>query len=260
MKNKLSGREQEVYFNLEVGMIYDVNAILNLVHLKKNYLPAVLSSMNRKGWLTRLKRGVYLVNSPKLKVLTDPFLAATNIFRGYLGFSSALYIYGAMDEYPSTIFVCTRETSALRSLSGSIEVKAVALGVRATGEVPFNGYFVSSKAKTLYDNFYLPEYSGGYSNLIAAIPRLNLDSDDWKMFLFYAKKFGKSGFCRKVGFLLDTLNSFASGIVPESVLKGLNFGKQVVKLGNGHNGKFIRKWHVVSYIGEGDLFGKMDYG
>ncbi len=260
MKNNLSKTEQEIYFNLGQGEIYDILTISGLVHLKKRTLLVLLARMNKKGWITRLKKGIYLVNAPNLKTLKDPFLAALNTFNGYLGFSSALYVYGAMDEYPSAIFVCTQRTSASKTLNKTIEVRAVALGKRATGAVSFKDYFVSSKSKTLYDSFYLPQHSGGYSNILAAIPRLDLSDDDWKTFLFYAQKFGKSGFCRKVGFLLELLNHVSDGAVPSDVLKGLNLGKQLVKLGNGRHGKFIKKWHIMDYIEEKDLMGKIYHG
>ncbi|MGC8516828.1 MAG: type IV toxin-antitoxin system AbiEi family antitoxin domain-containing protein, partial [Candidatus Acidifodinimicrobium sp.] len=96
MKNNMSHQEQEIYFSLEPGNIYDTKLIKELVNLKRGGLPIFLSRLVKKGWLTRLKRGVYEVNFPYEKTQTDAFLIALNIFGGYLGFSSALYVYGAM--------------------------------------------------------------------------------------------------------------------------------------------------------------------
>jgi predicted transcriptional regulator of viral defense system len=260
MKNNMSHGEQEIYFSLEPGNIYEVRLIKNIVRLKKETLLILLSRLVKKGWLTRLKKGVYVVNFPDGKMLTDPFLTALNIFGGYLGFSSALYVYGVMDEYPSTVYVCTSKKSALRVYDKNIEIKAVALGKRATGAVYLKNYFVSSKGKTLYDCFYMPEHSGGYSNILAAIPRLKLSSYDWKVFLFYLKKFGNGSLSRKIGFMLEILNNSVNGAVPLGLLKELNVGKQITKLGRGDHGKFIKKWGIVNYIPKKDLLGKLTYG
>ena len=256
----MSHMEQDIYFSLEPGNIYDAQLIKNIIPIKKETLRILLSRLVKKGWLTRLKKGIYEVNFPDGKTLTDPFLTALNIFGGYLGFSSALYVYGAMDEYPSTVYVCTLKKSALKIYDKNIEIKAVALGKRATGMVYLKNYFISSKGKTLYDCFYMPEYSGGYSNILAAIPRLKLSRYDWKVFLFYLQKFGNGSLSRKIGFMLELLNSSVKNAVPQELLKELNVGKQIIKLGGGDHGKFIKKWGIVNYIPEKDLLGKITYG
>jgi predicted transcriptional regulator of viral defense system len=260
MKNNyLSHGEQNIYFALKPGQIYDIDFIASSVGIKRRILITLLSRMARKGWITRLKRGKYLVNSATGAGSNDYFSIATMIFGGYLGFSSALYVYGAMDESPYTIYVCTRNKSATTTMQNT-EIKAVALGRRATGMTYFNGYFVSSKAKTLYDCFYMPRFSGGYSNVLAAVNRLDFGKSDWKDFIFYVKRFGNPSFSRKTGFLLWLLNENSpTKIVPENVLDELNTGKKIVKIGKGTKGKFNKKWGIVNYIAEDDVLGKIPW-
>ncbi len=255
-EKQISHYEQEIYFSLKEGGIYDIDFIRQLVKMKRETLLVLLSRMQKKGWITRLKKGMYVVNSPNSTQLNDPFLAALRIFGGYLGFSSALYIYNLTDEQISTIYVCTLNKSGKR-IMGDITINAIRLGRRATGMTFLNGYFVSSKPKTLYDCFYKPELSGWYSNILAAVNRLKLSDSDWDMFLFYVRKFGNSGFSRKVGFLLELLKNKVGTDIPGSVIQKLNTSGSVVKLGLGRNGKFIKKWNVVNYIDEGDLLGKI---
>ncbi|MCW1301646.1 MAG: hypothetical protein OH316_00725 [Candidatus Parvarchaeota archaeon] len=256
MENNMSHSEQKVYFSLEPGHIYDVDFIAEQAKIKKDVLLVLLSRMQRKRWVERVKRGRYIVNTATGTASIDHFAMALNVFDGYLGFSSALYIYGAMDEVPSTIYVCTVDRTSTKILQNT-EIKAVSLGKRATGMVYFKGYFVSSRAKTLYDCFYMPQLSGGYSNLLAAINRLKLSESDWKTFIFYMNRFGNQSFSRKVGFLLDLLSENTAAAIPVWVLKELNIGKQIVKLGRGTGGKFNKKWMVVNYIDEKDLLGKV---
>ncbi len=256
MKNNLSKYEQKVYFSLQPNHIYDIAFIAAQEKIKRETLLVLLSRMQKNGWITRLKRGKYLVNAAGGMEIEDYFTIALNIFNGYLGFSSALYVYNAMDELPSTIYVCTEKTTAAKILQ-SIEIKAVSLGKRATGMTYFKKYFISSRAKTMYDCFYMPKFSGGYSNILAAVKRLALTELEWDIFVFYVKRFGNPAFSRKIGFLLETLSEKTTVEIPKKILNELNVGKQIAKIGKGNVGKFNKKWRVVNYIDEGDLLGKL---
>ncbi len=258
-KQMMSHIEQKVYFNLTPGKIYDIQFIKQVAGVNVETLLVMLSKLAKKGWITRLKRGVYLVNYPDKQMSEDIFIVAQDIFNGYIGFSSALYLYGAVDEFPSVIYVCTAKKSISITVN-NIRLRAVSLGKRATGMITYKDYFVSSKAKTLYDCFYRPELSGGYSTILSAVSRLQLTASDWKEFIFYVEKFGNPSFSRKIGFLLDLLSKKTKILIPDSVFSKLNTGSQITKLGSGKAGKFIKKWKLVNYIGNGDLFGRLFYG
>ena len=76
--------------------------------------------LSKKGYLSRLKKGTYIVmdkpsGSPVIK---NPFTIALALFSGYIGFSSALYIYGRLDYEPFTVFVVTKNRSKEVSIRG----------------------------------------------------------------------------------------------------------------------------------------------
>ena len=258
-KQMMSHTEQKIYFSLTPGKIYDVRFIKQITGVNAETLSVLLSKLAKKGWITRLKKGVYFINYLNKNTLEDIFIAAQDIFNGYIGFSSALYLYGAVDEFPSVIYVCTAKKSSSITVN-KIELRAVSLGKRATGMVVYKDYFVSSKAKTLYDCFYKPELSGGYSTILSAVPRLQLTASDWREFIFYVEKFGNPSFSRKAGFLLELLSKKIKISIPDFVFSKLNVGNQITKLGSGKEGKFIKKWKLVNYVGDGDLFGRLFYG
>ena len=257
-KQMMSPAEQRVYFSLVPGKIYDVKFIKQVVDVDTENLLIILSKLAKKGWVTRLKKGVYLANYPDKPVLEDIFVVAQSIFNGYIGFSSALYLYGVVDEFPSVIYVCTVKKSSIVNVN-NIAIRAVSLGEKATGMSYYKNYFVSSKAKTLYDCFYKPEFGGGYPSILSAVSRLQLTVSDWKEFIFYVEKFGNPSFSRKIGFLLDLIYKKIKISIPDFVFSRLNVGNQITKLGSGKSGKFIKKWKVVSYISDRDLLGRLFY-
>lgn len=156
-------------------------------------LKTTLSRLARSGAIVRLKRGVYSANP-----LRDIFACGQAVFGGYIGFSSALYLHGLIDETPFTVTVVTPAVSGSRSL-GDFELLAVALGEKAVGFQRLGGLVVSTRAKTLFDCLYLPKHSVEKGKLLEAFGRAMPGAGEKKEFLFYVKKF--AGRAKRAGML-----------------------------------------------------------
>src|SRR3989338_7534788 len=92
----LTPLEQKVYFaakNSPDGVIF-LETIESWKLTGKNTLQFTLSQMVQKGWLLRLRRGVYLAGEPESNIIQDAFYIATYIYPGYIAFGSALYVHG----------------------------------------------------------------------------------------------------------------------------------------------------------------------
>lgn len=222
---------------------------------KKSVLRVVLSKMVKKGLLLRLKRGVYAFQHLGARGMVDDIYdAGEEIFGGYIGFGTALNMYGLMDEVPFTIFVVTVNKSGRREL-GQYEIKAVAMGKRAMGTTEYNGHFVSTIPKTIYDCLHIPEYGGGYPKILKAISLAEMDAKGWEEFLGYAERFGSASFCQKAGYLLERMRDYTGIVVPEFVLERLHRRvKTTVRIGDG-KGKYNAKWRVSDGFPEEELFG-----
>ncbi len=257
LKNKkaLTPKEQDIYFTLSnsKNKIFTIDMIKRFNFDDYGSLRWLLADMVKKGWLIRIKNGTYYLNEPGKAGIDDIFKVATYLYNGYLAFSSALYIYNAIAERPYVVYVATRTTSRLRRI-GEIEVRALAIKNRAAGITDYNGYTISTRAKTIYDCFYIPEYAGGYSKVIEAVHNMELKKDEWKEFINYVNSFESDSSKRKIGYMLSIANKVNS-VVPESVLRELNNKGAIVKLGNGTNGRYIKEWKIVDYLGENYLLG-----
>lgn len=253
-KQRLSGLEQKIYFTLHnaSNRLFTLDLIRRYGFCSNPVLNEMLSDMAKKGWLFRLKRGMYYVkDNPRDGV--DPLLVAPHMFNGYLAFATALRVYGAISEVPYVVYVATTKSSKSSAME-NMELKAVSIGRRAFGEGTYRGYVVSSKAKTLYDCFYLPEYAGGYSRVLEAVHGLGLGWNEWKEFLRYIDMFESSSFKRKTGYLLELVNS-VDKVVPKQVIGALRVSGKTVKLGNGGKGTYAREWGVMDYLGREYLLG-----
>ncbi|MBI5332116.1 MAG: hypothetical protein HZB65_00940 [Candidatus Aenigmarchaeota archaeon] len=243
--------EQKIYL-LSQGakhkiITFDIIESWNLC--SENVLKVAIHNLLKKGLFFSLKKGVYVIQPPFTKeiVIEDPFYTAQSLFNGYIGFSSALYIYKLMDEIPFTIFISTRNHSLSKKI-GEYEYKAVSLGDRFSGYVQKDNYLVSNLPKTFFDCFYIPEYSGGYSNILRAVYRAKMTDKEWYEFLYYCKQEG-SAFYQRVGYLLSLLKK------PIPILKELKkHTKTAVKLDpKTGNGTLNKEWKVIDNIGKKQL-------
>ena len=218
--------------------------------LSKQAVNRACFSLSQKGYLHRLKRGLYMFQERPSETakLDNPYRVGLDLFPGYLAFSSALKLYGLIDYEPLTIFVATSKTS--RELRvGEFMFKAVAMGKRTTGEIFFNRLWVSSPAKTFFDCFCKPSYAGGYSTLSKALYGAEFD---WREFLSYFKYFASDSLCQRTAYILDLLRKTGKE-VPKFVFDYFSHRVRTrtrlvpTAAGAGH---YVAHWQVMDTLGE----------
>ncbi len=257
MKNYyLSRTEQELISVLKNANILTIQEIEGLFPgLSKGMIKKVLSSLVRKGYLYRLKKGLYLVNEePGEPLIKNPYQIALMLFPGYIAFSSALRLYDLIEYEPFTIFVATPRKSGEKEI-GEYIIKAVAMGERAIGMTLKNGVYTSTLAKTFFDCFYKPSYCGGYSEITKAL--YEAERIDWDEFLKYFKRFASDSLCQRTGYILELVKDVGVD-VPEDVIDYLKirvktWTKLVPTLPS--KGKGIREWKLIDNLGKEKILG-----
>lgn len=218
--------------------------------LSRHAVNRACSSLLRKGYFHRLKRGLYLFRERPSTIpeLDNPYHIALELFPGYLAFSSALKLYGLLEYEPTTTFVATSRTSRELKIR-QFMFKAVAMGERATGEVWFERLWVSSPAKTFFDCFYKPNYAGGYSTLSKALFAAELE---WREFLSYFKRFASNSLCQRTAYVLDLLRGAGKkvpGFVLDYFSRRVRTRTRLVPTVAGA-GKWVARWQVMDNLGE----------
>ncbi len=257
MKNYyLSRTEQELMSILKSADVLTIQEIKELFpELSEDMIKKVLSSLVKKGYLYRLKRGLYLVNEePGKPLIKNPYQIALMLFPGYIAFSSALRLYGLIEYEPFTIFVATPRKSGEKEI-GEYTIKAIALGEKATGMTLKNGIYTSTLAKTFFDCFYKPQYCGGYSEVTKAL--YEAEKIDWDEFLSYFKRFASDSLCQRTGYILELVKNLGVD-VPEGVIEYLRgrvrvWTKLVPTLPS--KGKGIEEWKLIDNLGKERILG-----
>lgn len=204
----------------------------------------VLSSLTRKGYIYRVKRGLYLrCELPHKPVIANPGKLALAIYDGYLAFSSALHHWGLIEYEPFTIFVATRSKGGKRNV-GEYTFQAVSIGKKAAGMVYDNGVYVSSLEKTLFDCIYKPQHAGGYALVARAIEDAK---PDWNELGHWLEKLGTESLRRRGGYLLSKTKN-----APKWLLKRV-MPKEGTKVwldpSGKRKGKYAKRWCVIDNVG-----------
>jgi predicted transcriptional regulator of viral defense system len=256
----LSHEEQKIYLYLEsIGKnafkVSEVNA--KKLGLEQSYLYVLIGRLEKKGWITRVGKGVYLRLPASTVIagkvyLEDPFEVALKMFKGYLAFQSALRVHGLSEYEPFTIYVATKSKSETIPLLKHYEIKAIKFGKRYTGFEKTERYAVSTKTKTFFDCFYHPNYAGGYSEILKSLHTAG--QLDWKEMEKYLEKFGSSSICQKIGYLVSLLKEteyeYPLGFI--EYLKGRIGNKTKLDFSQS-GGSYNKEWMIIDNIGKKKL-------
>ena len=256
--NYLTKHEQLIFDIIKETDIISIKDIEDMFHeLTQNMRYKIVSSLNSKGYLYRLEKGLYLVQKTPAKepIIEDPYRLALSIFKGYIAFSSALRLYNLIEYEPFTFFVATPNRSK-RLFIGNYEIRAVSMRDRAEGITLYNEIYVSNLEKTIFDCFYKPQYSGGYETITKA-----LAADikiDWKNVLYYFKKYSSDSLCQRTGYILDLMKQEIDYNVPDYCISYFrNRIKSKTKLipTSPTKGKYSSKWKLMDNLGKTTILG-----
>lgn len=141
----------------------DVNELIeNLVH---------------KRILSRIERGKYCRYNFRDEKVIGSFLVPD----GAVAYWSALHHYGLTEQFPNSVFIQATHAKQDKSVFG-VYYKFVRISRSKQVGIVKEGYGnrtfrITSLEKTITDCFDLPQYSGGYAELIRAFNEAPADSD-----------------------------------------------------------------------------------
>lgn len=255
-KYTLSPAEQMLLSYLTKNSLVSSSTLREIYKSKRisspSYFKVVISSLIKKNILLRVKKGLYYVIMGESY---DEFLLGQYLFGGYIGFSTALWLHGLKTELPTVCYIIVYKGKKEKRI-GRMLYKSVSLGKKAIGSVYLGRYNISTKAKTFFDCFYFPKYSGGFNQIVYSLSVANLTIKEWNEFLDYIKMFGSSSMIQRTGYILTLLRRRPKAI-PEFVLKQLKIelrkkGTIITRLdpSSKMKGKFIDEWKIYDNVGE----------
>lgn len=192
--------------------VQEAAAILNL---SAAFTAKLLARWARKGWLTRIKQGIYVpVQIESLTsdiALEEPWIIAAHLADPcYIGGWSAAEHWGLTEQIYRTVLVMTKRKLRDRRpvIQGTpfrfVTISESALfGTRSVwkGEVKIA---VSDPSKTLVDMLNNPELGGGIRPAVDVLQNyLSSDAKDIDLLMEYCTRLGNGAVFKRLGFLLE---------------------------------------------------------
>jgi predicted transcriptional regulator of viral defense system len=206
--------------------IFALNDVTEL-HIPYRNAKLIVSRLLRKGWLTPLSRGTYLIAPLEAgaegRYSEHEFVIASHLIEPYyIGYWSALQYHGLTEQVPVTVFVVTtrhvidRSREILDSRYRFVTVTEKKFFGFARVLIANSAVNVSDKAKTIADCLDHPEYCGGISEAAKALwaAREGVSVGDVAGIGF---RMGNSAVLKRLGYLAELM-----GVeVPKDVLDGM---------------------------------------
>jgi predicted transcriptional regulator of viral defense system len=174
----------------------------------------VIQTLLRKGWLTRLKPGRYLLLPPEhgpeaLGENNALALASAVIEPSYVGWWSAASYHGFTTQKPMTVTVATTRQLAPRTLEGT-EVRFVMVTKRKffgyrRYELYGRGVTLSDPAKTVVDCVDRPELCGGPAELTRIVFGASSEVETDAV-IAAAKAMGSTALVQRLGYLMGLID------------------------------------------------------
>ena len=236
------------------GLISTAEAI-SALQKPPHIVASKLSSLAKRGWLQRARRGLYLVlpleaGPGKAAVAEDPWILAHVSFSPcYIGGWSAAEHWGLTEQlFRSTLVVTAAHirSRAVRILGHDFRLFRVpieriddtALVWRGSEQVP-----VSTRERTIADCLADPELSGGIRHLADILAAYGADEKDLNKLLQTVRELRNGAALKRLGYLIELLWPEKEAVI-DTIQKTLTEGYVRLDPAVKTKGKLLRRWRL----------------
>lgn len=224
-----------------------------LGHDKGDPTKQFLEKLKEKGWILRLRRGLYVALPLGAGSGTNPqahefHIAMRLVEPAAIAYWTALNHYGMTEQLPRTVFVATNHP--VRRPPRKVlwfSFKVVSLRPhRYFGIVKDwidDGVFqITDREKTIVDGLDLPEYVGGVGEIAKALKSSWKTLDQDKLFR-YAVKMKNVAVVKRLGFLMESMKVGDASALREKVKLSKGFPSLDTSL--PRKGVYNRRWGLL---------------
>jgi predicted transcriptional regulator of viral defense system len=214
----------------------------------------MLSRWSKKGWMSRVRRGLYVAVPMESRTadvpLEDPWLIADRLFSPcYIGGWSAAEYFDLTEQIFSTVMVMTVQKPRKRRP----EIKGTAFMLRTISEKALFGLkpawrgqvkiSVSDPTRTILDMLVDPVFGGGIRSVKDMLENyLRSENKNLDQLIAYAEKFGNGAVFKRLGFLLEKVAPGETKSI-ENCYKRLTTGNAKLDL-KLNNSRLVTRWRL----------------
>ncbi len=209
-----------------------------------------INRLARKGILVKIENAKYCRHNFRNEYVLGNYLAND----GIIAYWTALNKHGLTEQFPNSIFVQTAKYIREKQIFG-VKYKFIHVPKRKLSGYEIYGsgnhrYRMSNIEKTIVDCFDLPQYSGGYAELLRAFNSSKLDA---KKMVKYCKAIDNIAVTKRMAFLSDLLQK-------ENMKPFIDYVKGIVNKKYNlfdpvglDEGEFVKEWTLRLNISKEDI-------
>ena len=182
--------------------IFTLQELKDLASEKFDDVNELVENLVHKQILSRIERGKYCKSNFRDEKVIGTFLVPD----GAIAYWSALNLHGLTEQFPNSVFIQTTKVKTQKEIFG-ITYKFIKITPSKRTGIIKEGYgnhrFATTDVeKTIVDCFDLPQYSGGYAELIRAFAEAKLSAE--KM-IEYCTAVNNRAATKRIGYLAELL-------------------------------------------------------
>lgn len=230
--------------------IVSVDTLLNSTGTTYKSIKPALQTLVKNGQLFVIEKGLYSVRN-----FRNPYVIANAIMRNSaIAYWSALNLHGLTEQIPNVVFVQSSFRKNEKKIFGVrykfIKVKDEKICGHIKSGYGNESFYMTDVEKTLLDCFDLPQYSGGYEELIRALLLANPSSNK---LLEYGKQMDNLSVLKRIAYLSELFNMKNLTHFRSGVLKSVNKRYTLLDPSGSNIGVFNPKWGIRINIPEEKL-------
>lgn len=230
--------------------IFTLEEVKKLIPEKELEINEIIENLAHKNILSRIERGKYCRSNFRDEKVIGCFLVPD----GGIAYWSALNIHGLTEQFPNTVFLQTAKKKNDKSVFG-VSYQFVKVNPRKMVGIQKEGfgnhkYRITDKEKTIVDCFDLPQYSGGYPELIRAFDEADLDQE--KM-IEYCKSIKNISVTKRIAFLAEILEKKKFSRFLKYAEKAVNPRYVLMDPFGPEDGAFNNKWKLRLNLTEDEI-------
>ena len=240
-----------VQFLDDIGWdIFSTDMINNSFDISKKQIHELIHRLIKNKVIIRLEKGKYCRHNFSDEYVIGSFIVKT----GGIAYWTAMNFHGLTEQIPNVVYVQTTQAKRNKAIFGVrykfIRVKEQKLTGFKTFGYGNHQFQITDVEKTVIDCFDLPQYGGGYNEIIKAFFKANLSAQ--KM-VKYCKAIDNIAVTKRLAYLCELLEKPKMDYFIKYAQTVRNEKYNLFESDGDKKGKTNRRWRLVLNLEEDEI-------
>lgn len=240
------------YLETEEIQIFEIQSLKRALDLGNRAINEIVENLVAKEFLSRIERGKYCRTNFRDENVIGAFLAKESA----VAYWSALNLHGLTEQFPNKILIQTPQLKKEVEFAGTT-YKFIKIQANKRAGIIFNGYGnyrypITDVEKTIVDCFDLPQYSGGFAELIRAFFNAKMNT---QKLIEYCEAVNNIATIKRLGFLAELFEKKGLSSFVKYARSKVNRSYNLFDVFGKNIGEANNEWYLRMNLSKEDILG-----